>query len=59
MSSVSTGGGDQDNAYEADGTINTVYIHNWRPLLYVKTEKVIFERNNKGVKLGEGKKVRL
>ena len=49
VSSVSTGGGDQDGAYKSDGNVNTRYITNWRSVLSLDTKNFIAERNNQGV----------
>ena len=59
MSAVSTGSGYQDNAYKADGKINTLCISYWRSLSNVDNKKVISESKKRGVKLGVGKEVRL
>ena len=48
VSSVSTGGGNQDDAYKAYGTINTGYIPNCRSLLNAYKKKFIAERKNQG-----------
>ena len=55
MSSISTGGGDQDGSYKSDGTINTGYISNWRSLSNSEKKKVIAKRKKQGVKLVYGK----
>ena len=55
VNAVSTWGGYQEGAWKADVKINTGYIPNWILLSNTEKKRVIFERNNQGVKLGDGK----
>ena len=54
-SDASTGGGNQYGAYKDYGNTNTGYIPNYISLSNEDKKKVIYERNNLGVKLGGGK----
>ena len=58
VSAVNTGGGEQDGAYKSERIIDTGYIPNWRPGSNAYKNKVIAERNKKGVKLGDRKGIK-
>ena len=53
VSGVSIGGGNQYGAYKSDKTINNGYIPNQKYILNANKQKVISERKQQGVKLGD------
>ena len=55
MIAVSTGSGDQYGALKYDRNINTGYIPNLGSFSNAYKKKIIAERNNQGLKLGNGK----